>query len=382
MPSTASTTLRLEKMANGENTGTWGTKANLNLDMIEAAVAGTTSISTTGGTTTLSNVDYTNDQAKKALLYVTGTLVSNATIVIPNASKTYKVFNQTSGAFTLSVKTASGTAKTVTQATSVELYCDGSNTILYMTPMTVPTTGAPATASGAAASAVAVTPTGNLGSTDAQAALAELQGDIDTINAALPNKQPLDSDLTTLAGLSTAKGNTIVGNGSIWTALTVGSDGLVLRAASAQSSGAQWAAGAPSGTISTFQQTAAPTGWTKNTTHDNKAFRIVSGTASTGGSAAFTTAFAARTIAQANLPNIAPTITITDPGHTHPYGFNNPLNAGSGGAGSIAAPGTDFTTGSSTTGITATASSINGNVTQTTMDFAVAYVDMILATAT
>lgn len=47
----------------------------------------------------------------------------------------------------------------------------------------------------------------------------------------------------------------------------------------------------PSGTLMLFAQTAAPTGWTKSTTHDNKALRVVSGTAGSGGSSAFTTAF-------------------------------------------------------------------------------------------
>lgn len=50
-----------------------------------------------------------------------------------------------------------------------------------------------------------------------------------------------------------------------------------------------------SGTRLSFQQTAAPTGWTKDTTHNNKALRIVSGTASSGGSVDFTTAFASQT---------------------------------------------------------------------------------------
>jgi hypothetical protein len=46
-----------------------------------------------------------------------------------------------------------------------------------------------------------------------------------------------------------------------------------------------------------FVQTSAPTGWTKSTTHDNKALRIVSGAASSGGSVAFTTAFASQSVA-------------------------------------------------------------------------------------
>ena len=59
----------------------------------------------------------------------------------------------------------------------------------------------------------------------------------------------------------------------------------------------------PSGTKMLFQQTSAPTGWTKVTSGvNNKALRVVSGTAGSGGSNAFTTAFAARGIT-ANAAN-------------------------------------------------------------------------------
>jgi hypothetical protein len=51
-----------------------------------------------------------------------------------------------------------------------------------------------------------------------------------------------------------------------------------------------------SGTKLLFQQTSAPTGWTKDTSHDNKALRVVSGAASSGGSVAFTTAFASQAV--------------------------------------------------------------------------------------
>ena len=50
-------------------------------------------------------------------------------------------------------------------------------------------------------------------------------------------------------------------------------------------------AGVPSGTKQIFVQTAAPTGWTKDTTHNDKAMRVVSGSVSSGGSDAFTTTF-------------------------------------------------------------------------------------------
>jgi hypothetical protein len=49
----------------------------------------------------------------------------------------------------------------------------------------------------------------------------------------------------------------------------------------------------PSGTLMLFQQSAAPTGWTKQTTHNDKALRVVSGSVVNGGTTAFSTMFAA-----------------------------------------------------------------------------------------
>ncbi len=46
------------------------------------------------------------------------------------------------------------------------------------------------------------------------------------------------------------------------------------------------------GTLMLFQQTTAPVGWTKQTTHNDKALRVVSGTASSGGTNAFSTVMA------------------------------------------------------------------------------------------
>lgn len=64
----------------------------------------------------------------------------------------------------------------------------------------------------------------------------------------------------------------------------------------------------PSGTKMLFQQTTAPTGWTKDTTHNNKAFRVVSGSVVNGGTHSFTTVFGtgkvtgSRVLTVANLP--------------------------------------------------------------------------------
>ena len=72
----------------------------------------------------------------------------------------------------------------------------------------------------------------------------------------------------------------------------------------------------PSGTVMLFVQAAAPTGWTKQTTHNDKALRLVSGTgAATGGTTAFSTVFAAGTL---TFTSDSHTLSIAEmPAHTH-----------------------------------------------------------------
>ena len=78
-----------------------------------------------------------------------------------------------------------------------------------------------------------------------------------------------------------------------------------------------------SGTKMLFQQTAAPTGWTKDTSHNDKALRITSGTVSTGGSVAFETAFASQSVAGSISNSVSGstashTLTIAQmPAHNH-----------------------------------------------------------------
>lgn len=96
----------------------------------------------------------------------------------------------------------------------------------------------------------------------------------------------------------------------------------------------------PTGTAMLFQQTAAPTGWTKSTTHNDKALRVVSGTASSGGTTALSTALGTPsvtgTVSISGTPstgNLAvsvsgnigsTTLSINQiPSHTHSYSFHN-----------------------------------------------------------
>jgi hypothetical protein len=137
---TATTSLRLIKQAQSD-TG-WGVLLNSGvMDVVDLAVAGTANISTTGGTTTLDNVDYVADNGKAAILNVTGALASGATIVIPNASKTYIVVNGTTNAQTLTIKTSSGSGITIPQGYTQKVRCDGSNGTTYASGAVVGSTG-------------------------------------------------------------------------------------------------------------------------------------------------------------------------------------------------------------------------------------------------
>jgi hypothetical protein len=371
MSSSASTILRQELMAAGENDGTWGPKINTNLQILEAAIADTVSLSISNVDVTLTNSDYTNDQSKKAIIYCTGTLTGAVNIIAPNKSKTFKVVNNTTGSFAVKIKTSSGTGITITQGQCCEVWCDGSDTFRYLSAQTVFGTGAPGSSTGAAASSVSVSASGNLSSTDAQSALVELQLDID-------GRQPLDSDLTTIAALTPTKGNVMIGNGSSWVALGVGTNGYVHMADSAQTTGTKWASVMPATTPILVVQTAAPTGYTKVTTHDDKALRVVSGTASSTAVSGkeFSTLFAARTIAALNLPNI--TLTTTDPGHVHTGAAS--VSSGNHTAGGVPGVVSTTNTGSATTGVTAAIDSTARGGSQTAMDFAVNYVDTCICT--
>lgn len=141
----------------------------------------------------------------------------------------------------------------------------------------------------------------------------------------------------------------------------------------------------PTGTLMLFQQTAAPTGWTKQTTHDNKALRVVSGTASSGGTSAFTTVFANQTptINTSGLSAGATTLSTTQmPSHAH----GGVLAQGSVYNGSHKEPDTPQSYGFNYTSNTSAAGgggshthSVSGSATSSEITLNVQYVDLIIA---
>jgi hypothetical protein len=129
--------LGLELMATGENAGTWGTKTNTNLQIIEKSIAGYVEQAvTSGGTTALSITDGDTTEstsvARHAVIKLTGTITGNSIVTVPDSiEKVYIVTNGTSGAYTVQFKTASGTGITfgVSEKTTRLVYSDGTNIV-------------------------------------------------------------------------------------------------------------------------------------------------------------------------------------------------------------------------------------------------------------
>ena len=112
------TPLGVELQATGENAGTWGTKTNTNLQIIEQISGGFTQQSIAGGaqTTTLSVSDgSTGATLSHRMIEFTGTITGNQVVTIPLDVQTfYFLRNSTSGAYTVQFKYVSGSGDSFT----------------------------------------------------------------------------------------------------------------------------------------------------------------------------------------------------------------------------------------------------------------------------
>ena len=131
MANSTSTSLKLTVQATGENSGTWGQITNTNLLILEQAIGGYDALGiTSGATLTFTNGALSN--GKNQVLKLTGTIGGAVNVVVPDSvEKTYVIDNATSGAFTVTVKTTSGTGVTWAAADkgTKMVYSDGTNVV-------------------------------------------------------------------------------------------------------------------------------------------------------------------------------------------------------------------------------------------------------------
>ena len=295
MPSTYSQ-LKIELIATGEQTGTWGATTNVNLGTaLEEAITGSADVTFASGDVTLTLTNTNATQAARHLrLNLVGTTGGAArNLIVPTIQKLYLINNTCDDAVT--VKNSTGTGIVVGAGKTNFVYNDGSNVVDAVKLGTM---------SEQNDDAVDINGGSVTGLSDLTAAQATIGGGDLNITG-----------LVKLNGQQGTSGQYLGSNaGSDPTWQTIPAAAVVI----------------PAGSRMLFQQTAAPTGWVKQTTYNNYALRVVSGTVTTGGTVAFTTAFKSYSVAiSGNTGNKAAGGTVANhtlsnariPSHTHTYTY-------------------------------------------------------------
>jgi hypothetical protein len=137
MPSTYSPNLRIELIANGEQSGTWGSTTNTNLGtLIEDAIAGYISVSITSADQALTANNGAADQSRNMVINLTTTTSANFNVYVPPVDKVYIIRNSSSYGATiycstvLGNTTAAGTGVTIPAGRETLVFSDATNVAL------------------------------------------------------------------------------------------------------------------------------------------------------------------------------------------------------------------------------------------------------------
>ena len=222
MASTYSSTLRLELIGNGDQSGTWGDTTNLNLGtLLQDAITGVQAITMADATYTMTAYNGLPDESRNAVLVLGGTNTTAQNLIAPSVEKTYIVKNATGAAVT--IKTSGGTGVSVANGTTRIVWCDGTDFYTAASQTTV--------AAGTAISVATVGDTTTVTNTGVTSAVA---GTGISVSGATGAVTIGNTGVTALAGTSgqiTASGST----GSITLSVPSTSNGYGTRTVSSSS---------------------------------------------------------------------------------------------------------------------------------------------------
>ena len=123
---TYSTSLKLTLIGGGEQTGTWGSTTNTNFGtLLEQAIVGQTTIIMANADYTLTNLNGTTDEARSAVIIVTGTQNATYSVIVPAVPKLYMVTNSLTSPQVAYIKMSGGTTTQVPNGQTMYLYCTG-----------------------------------------------------------------------------------------------------------------------------------------------------------------------------------------------------------------------------------------------------------------
>ena len=343
MASSYTTSLKIQEIGNGEQSGVWGSTTNTNWTLIEQAVAGVQTITMSNSNYTLTNLNGVSDEARNMVLVVQGTNSGIYQVIIPaNQPKMYVIYNNTTGGYAITIGTTGvgGTLISIPNGVTAQVYTDGTNTYSAQT--------------GSAGNFLV---NGNLSVTGNQVDVGNMSvggtfGVTGTSSLAATAFSVSPTMPTPTTGDNTTKGaTTAFVNASI-----TANPGVL------------------AGSLLMWPTASAPTGYlncdgtaVSRTTYA-ALFAVVSTTFGTGdGSTTFnlpnytnrmpygttigaTGGSATTTISQANIPNY--NLTVTDPGHHHLGSVYNYYNGSTGSGGYVSGINQSTATTDSTTGIT------------------------------
>ena len=128
MASSYTTSLKIQEIGTGEQSGSWGTTTNTNWTLIEQAVAGVQTITMANANYTLTNLNGVSDEARNMVLVVTGTNSGIYQVIAPlNQPKMYVVYNNTTGGYAITIGASSGSIITIPNGVTAQVYTDGTN---------------------------------------------------------------------------------------------------------------------------------------------------------------------------------------------------------------------------------------------------------------
>ena len=217
--------LRLKEITTGDESGSWGTSTNTNLELIGEALGFGTRAIANASTDNITIADGASDADRSLYLKLTGGGQACTITLLPNTvSKVWIIENTTNSTLTFTQGSGANVAILTGETKAIATDGGGSGAIVYEV--------------------------------------------FDDLSLASPRLTGTPTSITANAGTNTTQVAT-----TAFVTTAVGN-----------------AEPFPQGTSMLFQQTSAPTGWTKQSTHNDKALRIITGTVGTGGSVAFSTA--------------------------------------------------------------------------------------------
>ena len=141
MPSSYTARLKLERQVSGENSGTWGDLVNYTFNRLDASVdgwanvnvAGSANVTLTSNNATLNTNDSTtDDEVHNRTLELFGALTGNINVFTGDVENSFTVFNNTTGAYTLTFGPTTGTGVILAQGAKTIVYSDGSTMLDVM----------------------------------------------------------------------------------------------------------------------------------------------------------------------------------------------------------------------------------------------------------